>query len=497
MNVSVPQISWHFCDPLYTCSIHPTNSSRLVTGGTRGTIYLWLLDTSQALPIPLTIPSATTTELPQQQQQQPWQPKIELISSLKGHKQSVNVIRWNSDGQYLASGSDDSLIYVWKYTGDIKSTSEQQQGVNGLGWNDDVELLSKEKWTNYIVLHGHLEAVLDLQWSSNDEMILSGSFDKTAILWNVQQRQKLHLFSDIHGYVQGVCIHPFLKYFATLSTDKSLRIFNKKFTCVHNIRKLRGQFTSVTLPENEPPPTTTTVVGLKSPERDGITKIPGTNSSNGQMLFLDENAPTFFRRANYLPDGSCLIVPAGCLDQTVINGLNNQNQTNDHQECQESTKERRSSSDQEPSPAVIGQVNCAYLFPTTFKDMNRPSNIIPCGDQEVIGVIVCNGLFTSVDNNGTYRQLFAVLTKSSILFFDNLSQEPFAYVKNIHLLTITDGSWSHDGRLFITCSEDGYCTVVTFTEECLAGSSGTSKYLTNTNEILQQMSQTTNANNKL
>lgn len=78
--------------------------------------------------------------------------------------------------------------------------------------------------------------------------------------------------------------------------------------------------------------------------------------------------------------------------------------------------------------------------------------------------------------------LFALITKTSVFFYDQLSSEPFAYARRIHLLSLTDGCWSHDGRLFIASSEDGYLTFVTFTEQCLGGAA-----LPDSDKILDEM----------
>lgn len=90
-------------------------------------------------------------------------------------------------------------------------------------------------------------------------------------------------------------------------------------------------------------------------------------------------------------------------------------------------------------------------------------------DQEVIAISVCPSLFPSTSSVAPYRMVFALITKTSLFFYDNLSIEPFAYARRIHLLSLTDGSWSHDGRLFVASSEDGYLTFVTFTDQCLGG----------------------------
>lgn len=82
-----------------------------------------------------------------------------------------------------------------------------------------------------------------------------------------------------------------------MSTDRSLRIYAMKAEsgsisrCVYNIRKIK--------PAN-----------LKQ--------------ENGALMFIDETSLTFFRRCAYLPDGSQLIVSAGCLDKAFLDAYNNE-----------------------------------------------------------------------------------------------------------------------------------------------------------------------------
>jgi len=82
-----------------------------------------------------------------------------------------------------------------------------------------------------------------------------------------------------------------------MSTDRSLRIYSMKAEtgsisrCVYNIRKIK--------PAN-------------------------IKQENGALMFIDETSLTFFRRCAYLPDGSQLIVSAGCLDKAFLDAYNNE-----------------------------------------------------------------------------------------------------------------------------------------------------------------------------
>lgn len=39
---------------------------------------------------------------------------LELACDLAHHQRAVNVVRWSPNGQFLASGDDESYIIIWK-----------------------------------------------------------------------------------------------------------------------------------------------------------------------------------------------------------------------------------------------------------------------------------------------------------------------------------------------------------------------------------------------
>ncbi|CAF1676802.1 unnamed protein product, partial [Adineta ricciae] len=324
-------------------------------------------------------------------------------------------------------------------------------------WDKDIPE-SKERWLKSLPYKSHLEPVLDLAWSRDDQLLISGSVDKKVVVWNVNKREKISILDDPKGFVQGVAIHPWRKHIAVMSTDRSLRIYAMKAEtgsvsrCVYNIRKIK--------PAN-------------------------IKQENGALMFIDETSMTFFRRCAYLPDGSQLIVSGGCLDKAFLDAYNNEENveqkeeettksTNEFDEPETQLIQENGNTEEKPStaplPAKLIDVNCAYTFATSGPKFDRPLSILPImNDQEVIAISVCPSLFPSTSSAAPYRMLFALITKTSLFFYDQVSLEPFAYARRIHLLSLTDGCWSHDGRLFVASSEDGYVTFVTFTDQCLGG----------------------------
>ena len=96
-----------------------------------------------------------------------------LLATLSTHSKSVNVVRWSSDGRFLASGSDDCYIIIYRYTPD--AISNQPYGSSSTR--------NKENWSRCFTLQGHVMDVLDISWSSLG-ILASASVDNNIIIWD-------------------------------------------------------------------------------------------------------------------------------------------------------------------------------------------------------------------------------------------------------------------------------------------------------------------------
>ena len=105
-----------------------------------------------------------------------------------------------------------------------------------------------------------MEDILDLAWSQDGSVIISGGIDNSAIVWNVATGKilrnkflakkilinrfikgaKIAILKEPKGFVQGVAYDPLGTYYTVISTDRSLRIYstaNNK--CIHNVNKIQ------------------------------------------------------------------------------------------------------------------------------------------------------------------------------------------------------------------------------------------------------------------
>lgn len=180
---------------IYSIDFQPSGG-RLATAGGDCTVKLWnteylLSDQSQSM-------------------------SDSLLATLSTHSKSVNVVRWSSDGRFLASGSDDCYILVYRYTPDAIST--QPFGSN--------TVKNRETWSRCFTLQGHVMDVLDICWSPRG-ILASASIDNNIMIWdfrsqmdNVAQGNSystalvspFRILSGHLSFVKGVSFDPIGRY---------------------------------------------------------------------------------------------------------------------------------------------------------------------------------------------------------------------------------------------------------------------------------------------
>lgn len=194
----------------------------------------------------------------------------EVISDLTRHQRAVNSVRWSPNGLYLASADDDANIIIW-----------QQKQENQGGGDEENEV-----WNVWKVLRGHKEDIYDLCWSIDGMKLLSGSVDNTAIIWNINKGKLEHIVSDHKGFVQGVAWDPKNECFATISSDRFCRFFD-----------ITGKHVKARLDR-------------------GVLQVKEDHFLHGKEVkyFYDDTFKSFYRRLQFTPDGSVLIVPSGHLE---------------------------------------------------------------------------------------------------------------------------------------------------------------------------------------
>ncbi|XP_030470601.2 chromatin assembly factor 1 subunit FAS2 [Syzygium oleosum] len=368
MKGGTVQINWHETKPVLTLDFHPI-SGLLATGGADFDIKLWLLVCEE----------------------QKKGPVAAYQDSLTYHSSAVNILRFSPSGELLASGADGGELILWKlHIGEAGQT-----------------------WKVLKTLSFHRKDVLDLEWSKDSAFLISGSVDNSCIIWDVNKGSVRQILDAHLHYVQGVAWDPLAKYVASLSSDRTCRIYVNKpqikgkssekmnYVCHHVVSKVEPQ-----QPDDSRP--------VKS------------------HLFHDETLPSFFRRLAWAPDGSFLLVPAGSYKLL-------------------------------PSAEPV---NTAYVI--SRRDLSRPAIQLPGASKPVVAVRFCPVVFNLRGSNSAgffklpYRIVFAVATLNSLYIYDTESVPPIAVLAGLHYAAVTDIAWSPDAHFLALSSQDGYCTLLEF-----------------------------------
>lgn len=368
MKGGTVQINWHDTKPVLTLDFHSL-SGLLATGGADFDIKLWEISSGE---------------------EQNGGPGASYKTNLSYHGSAVNVLRFSPSGEQLASGADGGELVLWK-----------------LHSND-----AGESWKVLKILTFHRKDVLDLQWSTDGAFLISGSVDNTCIVWDVNKGSVHQILEGHSHYVQGVAWDPLAKFLASLSSDRTCRIYVNKpsktkgndrmnYICQYVISRLEPQTTD-------------------------------ESKTAKSYLFHDETLPSFFRRLAWSPDGSFLLVPAGSFKHTPSSDL----------------------------------VNTAYIL--SRNDLSRPALMLPGASKPVVAVRFCpmrfslRGLKSSDFFRLPYRLIFAVATLNSLYIYDTEGIEPIAILAGLHYAAITDIAWSSNGTYLALSSQDGYCTLLEF-----------------------------------
>ena len=132
----------------------------------------------------------------------------QLLHQFKGHEASVNALVFNPKWKYIASGSDDRTIRIWKL-------------------NNNNEC---------IVLSGHDYAIRALNSNHTGSILASGASDGTICIWDVAKEKCIRTLTGHTGCITALLFMPHKPYrLISGSHDGTIRIWGATGECLDTI----------------------------------------------------------------------------------------------------------------------------------------------------------------------------------------------------------------------------------------------------------------------
>ena len=102
----------------------------------------------------------------------------QILHTLQGHTEGISDIAWASNGEYLASASDDKSIKIWSVE-EVSRLCPRTWPKNDFVQRDEVK-----------TLNGHTNFVFCVNYNPNSNLLVSGGFDETVRIWDIARGKR-------------------------------------------------------------------------------------------------------------------------------------------------------------------------------------------------------------------------------------------------------------------------------------------------------------------
>ncbi len=178
----------------------------------------------------------------------PFPTTAQTVFTFTSHQQAVRAVGWSADGTMLASGSDDTHVFIWTPTGHILHDLPHPGPAMALAWSADgqrlvtgalnqVAFYSTQNVTR-LALHHHNNAVTSLAWNAHNQMqAASASQDTRVIIWNTNTYQAQTRFVRHTTPVLGISWSADGQSIASATQGGVIRVWN-----AGNAQELHGGY---------------------------------------------------------------------------------------------------------------------------------------------------------------------------------------------------------------------------------------------------------------
>jgi Prp8 binding protein len=128
--------------------------------------------------------------------------KLEVVTVLEGHQDTITSLSLSPDGNYLLSNSIDCSLRMW----DVRAFCSGERCTGQLRGSQ----------------HNAEKLLLGCAWSPDGNKVTCGSSDRMCNIWDSRTHQMLYHLPGHHGSLNDSVFHPTQPIVGTCSSDKQI-----------------------------------------------------------------------------------------------------------------------------------------------------------------------------------------------------------------------------------------------------------------------------------
>ncbi|XP_055906700.1 WD repeat-containing protein 37 [Eupeodes corollae] len=169
----------------------------------------------------------------------------------QGHAGSVNSIKFHQNRDLVLTGSGDGTAHIWQAAVNWEVSKKGHSSEEELDDSDEqvedrdrVDTL-RTPLCEFSGPGGHTSVVVAADWLPNMDQIITGSWDRTAMLWDVETKEPIQPLTGHDHELTHVSAHSSQRLVITASRDSTFRLWDFR-DAIPAVSVFQGHTESVT-----------------------------------------------------------------------------------------------------------------------------------------------------------------------------------------------------------------------------------------------------------